>query len=242
MNRKKNFTLIELLVVIAIIAILAAMLLPALSKARERSRTIACLNNVKQLGVLFINYCDDNGEYFPAAYFTGSYVGADGYWNSRLFYLYKMQPGVITCPSFSSGNKITTSVTSGPHYGTNYCHVTGSVRAPYVGNPTTNPAKRSSIQRPSETILMGDSLSGPYPASGLPSGNARISDGNGFTYMLFARHGMSQRFGTVNIGWTDGHASSVLIKGNPLDYLAYRPALSYWGNATTPGKYWARRW
>ncbi len=72
-DEKSGFTLIELLVVIAIIAILAAMLLPALAKAKDRAIRTACKNNLKQVNVAFTIYANDNRDYLPAG-------GTPGYW------------------------------------------------------------------------------------------------------------------------------------------------------------------
>ncbi len=70
--KRMDFTLIELLVVIAIIAILAAILLPALSSARANARGAKCLSNLKQIGVYAIMYTDANNGYYPAKYANAS--------------------------------------------------------------------------------------------------------------------------------------------------------------------------
>jgi len=112
MNNRRAFTLIELLVVIAIIAMLLAIMVPVLSKAKEQVRTIMCRSNLKQYGLCVRMYLDDNDYRFPTTtrWLKGAGSGAAAYLREGqqpdgVFWPYLSSFDIHLCPSFLSANK-----------------------------------------------------------------------------------------------------------------------------------------
>jgi prepilin-type N-terminal cleavage/methylation domain-containing protein len=174
-----GFTLIELLVVIAIIAILAALLLPALSRAKVQAQRIQCTSNQKQIGLAFHMYAQDNSEKYPVAPSWSTIGGNVGTtadydsnrygWTNRVLNPYLGTPEIFRCPSdhgdalvFTANKRLTCYIA----YGTSYLvqwgidtwrvqHVAGDSMSP--GLPQGRPIKSTDIARhPSNKILQGD--------------------------------------------------------------------------------------
>lgn len=205
---KRAFTLIELLVVIAIIAILAAMLLPALGKAKQKAQAIACLNNCKQWGLAFRLYGDDSEDKIPEEGNTIVPIidpqNADAWYNlvaptigqRALTNLYQAgeppvpgKGGIYACPS---GPKPAATPTVAQAYFTYGENGRICVNKSTPGRAGHN--KFARIERPTDTVVIAESD---------PSGSPGVAQSNVTSKYAVGRHSVRGNF-----SFADGHAGS----------------------------------
>jgi prepilin-type N-terminal cleavage/methylation domain-containing protein/prepilin-type processing-associated H-X9-DG protein len=218
-NKLRGFTLIELLVVVSVIALLAALLLPALSRAKHAARTARCVSNVRQLCLSLLLYVDDNNVYPP-----GAFSGDDGVirrWRDALmpYLTHSTNSSVMNCPSYELIHARPANATnSRPR---SYAYNGSSCEFSLCAQDDLPRVRDNAVVSPSRMIALGDAQLTVNPSFPAPAEGPLI----GLDVLIFqcipiqktfyyyqqqmAATGARHPHGQFQIGFCDGHVEKI---------------------------------
>lgn len=222
------FTLIELLVVIGIVSILIAMLLPAMSRAKEQAKTVRCASQLRQVGIALNNYATVNKGLLPAwsgwhtvdGNGTGDDTPGDGWTEQLTKYIARASSEIYNCPNFPEDYRINYFLAA------RFSYVTGR-----------HTMKLSEIRRSSEFVLSGDCTApGLYPSGFGTAGSVGDDcDKDDATQqgVVFKNEpgGLNMHRGGNNVLFADGHVT-LFLAFDPTAMTFHPRKMQNWASVT----------